>query len=99
MRKMLDYVVKGNKIFIGLEDSKKTWKLCVRCNRMVIHETGMPAKYEVLQAYLLNRYPDCDIVGVWVVVDRKEGGKERLREKYPDMKLITSLFDKDELCY
>ncbi len=42
---MLDYVVKGNKIFIGLEDSKKTWKLCVRCNRMVIHETGMPAKY------------------------------------------------------
>ena len=61
MRKMLDYVVKGNKIFIGLEDSKKTWKLSVRCNRMVIHETGMPAKYEVLQAYLLNRYPDCDI--------------------------------------
>jgi len=61
MRKMQEYIVKGNKIFIGLEDSKKTWKLCVRWNRMVIHETGMPAEYEVLRTYLLNRYPDCII--------------------------------------
>ena len=61
MRKMQEYIVKGNKIFIGLEDSKKTWKLCVRCERMVVQETGMPAKYKVLQAYLLNRYPDCTI--------------------------------------
>ncbi len=62
MRKMLDYIVIGNKIFIGLEDSKKTWRLCVRCDRIVVHEKSMPAKYEVLQAYLLNRYPDCTIM-------------------------------------
>ena len=62
MRKMLDYIVKGNKIFIGLEDSKKTWRLCARCDQIIVHETSMPAKYEVLQAYLLNRYPDCTIV-------------------------------------
>ena len=61
MRKMQEYIVKGNKIFIGLEDSKKTWKLCVRCDRMVVQETSMPAKYEVLQAYLMNHYPDCEI--------------------------------------
>ena len=61
MRKMQEFIVKGNKIFIGLEDSKKTWKLCVRCDRMVVQETSMPAKYEVLQAYLMNRYPDCEI--------------------------------------
>ena len=61
MRKMQEFIVKGNKIFIGLEDSKRTWKLCVRCDRMVVHETNMPAKYEVLQAYLKNRYPDCEI--------------------------------------
>lgn len=61
MRKMQEFIVKGNKIFIGLEDSKKTWKLCVRCDRMVVQETSMPAKYEVLQAYLLNRYPECEI--------------------------------------
>jgi transposase len=62
MIKMQEFIIKGNKIFIGLEDSKKTWKLCVRCERMVVHETSMPAKYEVLQAYLLNRYPECDIM-------------------------------------
>ena len=61
MRKMQEYIVKSNRIFIGLEDSKRTWKLCVRCDRMVVHETSMPAKYEVLQTYLTNRYPDCEI--------------------------------------
>jgi transposase len=44
MRKMQEYIVKGNKIFIGLEDSKKTWKVCVRCEGMIVHETDMPAK-------------------------------------------------------
>ena len=61
MRKMQEYIVKGNKIFIGLEDSKKTWKVCVRCDGMIVHETSMPAKYEVLQAYLWHKYPECGI--------------------------------------
>jgi transposase len=59
MKKMQEYIVKGNRIFIGLEDSKRTWKVCVRCDRMVVHETSMPAKYEVLRTYLVNRYPEC----------------------------------------
>ena len=61
MRKMQEYIVKGNRIFVGLEDSKKTWKVCVRCDRMIVHETSMPAEYEILQAYLMNRYPECTI--------------------------------------
>jgi transposase len=61
MRKMQEYIVKGNQIFVGLEDSKKTWKVCVRCDRMIVHETSMPAEYEILQAYLMNRYPECMI--------------------------------------
>ena len=61
MRKMQEYIVKGNRIFIGLEDSKKTWKLCVRCDREVINETSMPAEYKVLKAYLKHKYPDCEI--------------------------------------
>ena len=61
MRKMQEYIVKGNRIFIGLEDSKRTWKVCVRCDRMIVHETSMVAKYEVLRAYLVNRYPECEI--------------------------------------
>jgi len=61
MKKMQEYIVKSNRIFIGLEDSKKTWKLCVHCDRMIVHEASMPAKYEVLRTYLNNKYPDCDI--------------------------------------
>jgi transposase len=58
---MQEYIVKGNRIFVGLEDSKRTWKVCVRCERMIVHEASMPARYEVLQAYLSNRFPECAV--------------------------------------
>lgn len=61
MRKMQETIVRGKRIYIGLEDSKKTWRVCVRCERMIVHDTGMPAKYEVLRAYLMERYPECKI--------------------------------------
>jgi len=61
MRKVQTYVVKGKEVFVGLEDSKKTWKVCVRSGRRVIHESSMPAKYEVLRAYLRNKFPECRI--------------------------------------
>jgi transposase len=61
MRKMREYIVKGKRIFVGLEDSKKTWKLCVRSDRMVAHETSMPATYENLRNYFKNRYPECEV--------------------------------------
>jgi len=60
-RKMQQFIAKGKDIFIGLEDSKKTWKLCVRSEKMVIHETSMPAEYNVLLSYLKNKFPDCKI--------------------------------------
>lgn len=56
-----EYVLKGQEIFIGLEDSKKTWKLCVRSKKMIVHETSMPAEYEVLINYLRNKFPECTI--------------------------------------
>ncbi len=61
MRKMQEYVVKGKQIFVGLEDSKKSWKLCVRSERELVDELSMPAKYEVLRTYLTNKYPACEI--------------------------------------
>lgn len=61
MRKMQEFIVQGKRIFIGLEDSKKTWRLCVRSEGMVVHTTSMPTLYEALRAYLLERYPDCTI--------------------------------------
>jgi transposase len=61
MNKQGDYILKGEKVFVGLEDSKKTWKLCVRSGGVVVHETSMPARYEVLRSYFNNRFPECGI--------------------------------------
>ena len=61
MRKMQEFVVKDKKVFVGLEDSKKTWKLCVRCDNMIVHQTSMPAVYSNLRSYLKGRYPGCEI--------------------------------------
>lgn len=60
-RRVQDFVVKGKEVFVGLEDSKKTWKLAVRCEDMVIHQVSMEARYETLIHYLRNRFPACTI--------------------------------------
>ncbi len=49
MKKMQRTIVEGKSIFIGLEDSKRTWKLCVRCEGMIVHETSLPTDYFNLQ--------------------------------------------------
>ncbi len=61
IHKVQDFVVKGKDVFVGLEDSKTTWKIAVRCERMVIHRTSMEVKYEVLIRYLRNKFPECTI--------------------------------------
>ena len=61
MRKMRQSVVEGKRIFIGLEDSKKTWRLNVRYNRMEVHQASMPSDYGHLKGYLANRFPGCHI--------------------------------------
>ncbi|MGD0236411.1 MAG: IS110 family transposase [Syntrophorhabdales bacterium] len=59
--RLQDYVVRGKEIFVGLEDSKRTWKLAVRSEKMVIHQVSMEAKYPVLIGYFRNKFPDCAI--------------------------------------
>jgi transposase len=61
MKKIREYVLKGKEIFVGLEDSKKTWKICVRSGRTVVHETSMAAQYENLRNYFRNKFPECKI--------------------------------------
>lgn len=61
MKERIDYILREAKVFVGLEDSKKTWSLCVRSGGMIVHETSMPAKYEVLRNYFKNRFPECQI--------------------------------------
>ena len=60
-RKMINHIAKGKRVFIGLEDSKKSWKINVRCEGMEIHRATMEAKYSTLRQYLQNKYPECEI--------------------------------------
>lgn len=60
-RMVQDFVLKDKEIFVGLEDSKKTWKIAVRSDRTVIDRTAMEAKYPLLIRYLTRRFPDCTI--------------------------------------
>jgi transposase len=61
MRKIQKHILKEKEVFIGLEDSKRSWKLCVRSDKVIVHETSMPAKYENLRNYFRNKFPDCEI--------------------------------------
>jgi transposase len=56
-----DFVVEGKEVFVGLEDSKRTWKIAVRCERMLIQQASMEAKYSILIRYLRNKFPRCTI--------------------------------------
>ena len=60
-----EYLLRNEKVFMGLEDSKKTWKLCDRSGAKIVHETSMLAQYEVLrimlQNYLNNQFAECRI--------------------------------------
>jgi transposase len=61
MRKVQAQVLEGKEIFVGLEDSVRTWKVCVRADKMIMHEASMPAQYENLKGYFTNRFPGCKI--------------------------------------
>ncbi len=59
--RLQDCVVRGKEIFVGLEDSKRTWKVAVRSEKMLIHQVSMEAKYPALIGYLRNNFPQCVI--------------------------------------
>jgi transposase len=61
MKNRSERVFGSEKIFVGLEDSKKTWSLCVRSEGVIVHETSMPAQYEVLRNYFHNKFPECQV--------------------------------------
>lgn len=61
MRKVQQHVLKDQEVFVGIEDAKRTWKLCVRSGGQVVAETKMEARYEALAAYLRKRFPGCTV--------------------------------------
>jgi transposase len=61
VKKIRDYILKGKEIFVGLEDSKKSWKVCIRSGKIIVSETSMPARYDNFRNYLTKNFPDCKI--------------------------------------
>jgi len=61
MRTIQHFILKEKEIFVGLEDSKRSWKLCVRSGGVIVHETSMPAEYDVLKSYFQHKFPECTI--------------------------------------
>lgn len=79
-KKMQDYIVKSKKVFIGLEDSKRTWKISVRSDQREIHRTSMEARYSTMQSYLRNKFPDCDITVIYEAGFKGFGLYDKLME-------------------
>lgn len=61
MKKMISYKLKGKKVFIGIDVSKRKYSLNVRSANMMIEQLNLPADYEAFGNYLENNYPKCDI--------------------------------------
>jgi transposase len=64
-RKMQHFIVENKKVYVGLEDSKRTWKISVRCEEREIDYVSMAAQYTNLRTHLKNKYPGCDITVIY----------------------------------
>lgn len=80
MKKLQDFVLKSKRIYVGLEDSSKSWKICVRSDRRIIHETSLESKAPVLLNYFRNRFPDCRIAVMYEAGFRGFNLCDRLKE-------------------
>jgi hypothetical protein len=57
MKKIRDFVLKGQRIYVGLEDAKKSWKISVRSNKIVVQRLSIEADYERLRSILISGEP------------------------------------------
>ena len=65
MKKMCDYIVKGKEVFVGLDVAKRKYATNVRSEKMMVHQTMLPADFEIMRNYLKNNYPQCDITVIY----------------------------------
>jgi transposase len=83
-------VVKGKEVFVGLEDSKTTWKIAVRSEKMLIHQVSMEAQYPVLKRYLENKFPECTIHIIYEAGFKGFNLYDRLTEDHIDCVVIPA---------
>ncbi len=61
MKKITEIILKSEKIYVGLEDSKKTWKLNIRNKNMIVFQGAIPAEFSNLKHFFKNKFPKCTI--------------------------------------
>ena len=54
-------ILRKEKVFVGLEDFKNACQLFVRSGGVIVNETSMPSKLDVLSNYFSNKFPECQI--------------------------------------
>jgi len=79
MKKIIDYILKGQKIYVGLEDSKKSWKIVVRSGRIVVKKISIEADYKILQSFFRNNFPECSITVMYEAGFRGFGLHDKLK--------------------
>lgn len=61
MKKITQTILEDNQIFVGLEDSKRTWRICVRNDEKVVFEGSFPTDFTIVRNFFRNRFPKCKI--------------------------------------
>lgn len=65
MRKMQQNILKDKKIYVGLEDSKRNWKIWICHNKEELAYTTMQVKSDVLLQYFHYQFPNCYIILIY----------------------------------
>jgi transposase len=61
MKKIQQEILTAKKVFVGLEDSLRSWKICVRHDGAIIFQGSMPTDYSSLRQFFLKKFPKCQI--------------------------------------
>ena len=61
MKKITQTILTGKRIYVGLEDSKRSWKICIRNDEKIVFEGSFDTEYSLLRSFFKNRFPRCII--------------------------------------
>ena len=61
MNKIQQEILTDKPVFVGLEDSLKNWKICIRHAGAIVFEHSLPTYYPNLKQFFLNKFPKCRI--------------------------------------
>ena len=68
MRQRQSFIVEGKRVYVGFEDSKRTWRLCVRSMGMIVDDVSMSAEYSNLRSYLSRCILNAGFGSFWILM-------------------------------